>query len=202
MNTAELASRWHRGAQLWTWAPASEHPRLPNRLHRLRAQRRMSTRPATSRSPRAIRRRGTPPRRSRIRIRSLRRRNSPSTAADRGGASRRVAVSRRAELQFGRQASRGGRLRRSSRLYYDECSVVSPERGNNSVVECDLAKVEVAGSNPVSRSNLRSRLQAKVGRPTSHTVHDHATLSPHVARPVQSHPTTGRSLPRGAVAKR
>jgi hypothetical protein len=29
------------------------------------------------------------------------------------------------------------------------------EGGNNSVVECDLAKVEVAGSNPVSRSNLR-----------------------------------------------
>jgi hypothetical protein len=27
--------------------------------------------------------------------------------------------------------------------------------GNNSVVECDLAKVEVAGSNPVSRSILR-----------------------------------------------
>ena len=26
--------------------------------------------------------------------------------------------------------------------------------GNNSVVECDLAKVEVAGSNPVSRSTL------------------------------------------------
>ena len=25
--------------------------------------------------------------------------------------------------------------------------------GNNSVVECDLAKVEVAGSNPVSRSS-------------------------------------------------
>ena len=25
--------------------------------------------------------------------------------------------------------------------------------GNSSVVECDLAKVEVAGSNPVSRSN-------------------------------------------------
>ena len=34
--------------------------------------------------------------------------------------------------------------------------------GNNSVVECDLAKVEVAGSNPVSRSNLRSRSNAKV----------------------------------------
>ena len=29
-----------------------------------------------------------------------------------------------------------------------------PVRGNNSVVECDLAKVEVAGSNPVSRSIL------------------------------------------------
>ncbi len=28
--------------------------------------------------------------------------------------------------------------------------------GNNSVVECDLAKVEVAGSNPVSRSILMS----------------------------------------------
>jgi hypothetical protein len=26
--------------------------------------------------------------------------------------------------------------------------------GSNSVVECDLAKVEVAGSNPVSRSNI------------------------------------------------
>ncbi len=26
--------------------------------------------------------------------------------------------------------------------------------GNNSVVECNLAKVEVAGSNPVSRSML------------------------------------------------
>ena len=26
--------------------------------------------------------------------------------------------------------------------------------GNNSVVECDLAKVEVAGSNPVSRSRI------------------------------------------------
>jgi hypothetical protein len=30
--------------------------------------------------------------------------------------------------------------------------------GNNSVVECDLAKVEVAGSNPVSRSNFYHRL--------------------------------------------
>ena len=36
-------------------------------------------------------------------------------------------------------------------LWYDEHFWVS---GNNSVVECDLAKVEVAGSNPVSRSNF------------------------------------------------
>ena len=28
--------------------------------------------------------------------------------------------------------------------------------GNNSVVECDLAKVEVAGSNPVSRSTPKA----------------------------------------------
>jgi hypothetical protein len=28
--------------------------------------------------------------------------------------------------------------------------------GSNSVVECDLAKVEVAGSNPVSRSRFSS----------------------------------------------
>ena len=43
-----------------------------------------------------------------------------------------------------------------------------PERpvcGNNSVVECDLAKVEVAGSNPVSRSNLRSHVRRRVGCP-------------------------------------
>ena len=30
--------------------------------------------------------------------------------------------------------------------------IISMLSGNNSVVECDLAKVEVAGSNPVSRS--------------------------------------------------
>ena len=31
---------------------------------------------------------------------------------------------------------------------------IFPLSGNNSVVECDLAKVEVAGSNPVSRSKI------------------------------------------------
>ena len=30
--------------------------------------------------------------------------------------------------------------------------VARTKRGNNSVVECNLAKVDVAGSNPVSRS--------------------------------------------------
>jgi hypothetical protein len=48
-------------------------------------------------------------------------------------------------------------------LWYDFDFGQSDRRGcwNNSVVECDLAKVEVAGSNPVSRSNL---LKAKVAR--------------------------------------
>ena len=33
---------------------------------------------------------------------------------------------------------------------------VSPS-GSNSAVECDLAKVEVAGSNPVSRSKVQAK---------------------------------------------
>lgn len=41
------------------------------------------------------------------------------------------------------------RLDRPGSVWYARGSVAS---GNNSVVECDLAKVEVAGSNPVSRS--------------------------------------------------
>ena len=39
-------------------------------------------------------------------------------------------------------------LPRTSFVWYFQGSL----GGNNSVVECDLAKVEVAGSNPVSRS--------------------------------------------------
>ena len=42
----------------------------------------------------------------------------------------------------------GGALNRADPLWYSHCI----KSGNNSVVECDLAKVEVAGSNPVSRS--------------------------------------------------
>src|SRR5579884_3366692 len=34
-----------------------------------------------------------------------------------------------------------------------KCCRIERSSGSNSVVECDLAKVEVAGSNPVSRSN-------------------------------------------------
>jgi hypothetical protein len=49
--------------------------------------------------------------------------------------------------------------------------------GNNSVVECDLAKVEVAGSNPVSRSNLRS-LRASVGKPPSESLTQHSLTAP------------------------
>ena len=37
--------------------------------------------------------------------------------------------------------------------------------GNNSVVECDLAKVEVAGSNPVSRSTSLLSRPALAGNP-------------------------------------
>jgi hypothetical protein len=44
------------------------------------------------------------------------------------------------------------RLKPTPTVWYFEGS-----GGNSSVVECDLAKVEVAGSNPVSRSNNSSR---------------------------------------------
>ena len=43
------------------------------------------------------------------------------------------------------------RLKASRAVWY-----VDRSGGNNSVVECDLAKVEVAGSNPVSRSKISS----------------------------------------------
>jgi hypothetical protein len=41
-------------------------------------------------------------------------------------------------------------LKGTPALWYFSCSA----GGNSSVVECDLAKVEVAGSNPVSRSTF------------------------------------------------
>jgi hypothetical protein len=65
-----------------------------------------------------------------------------------------------------------------SRIAVVDSEVAVPDAsGNNSVVECDLAKVEVAGSNPVSRSTLRrlvcervrvaSQVQAKGARRSS-----------------------------------
>ena len=44
----------------------------------------------------------------------------------------------------------------------------SPASGSSSVVECNLAKVDVAGSNPVSRSNLNSQT-AFPTQPTPYT---------------------------------
>ena len=117
-----------------------------------------------------------------------RRRNRASHAADR---QRRSAP--RGRRRRGVRFARAGRLQPSSRLYYDECSVVRPERGNNSVVECDLAKVEVAGSNPVSA-------------PLPHTAHDHATLSPARSttglEPPHNRSITPRGRRRQAVRQR
>ena len=50
-------------------------------------------------------------------------------------------------------AVRLGFLTHSSGVCYDLDTLVS---GSNSVVECNLAKVDVAGSNPVSRSIFMS----------------------------------------------
>ena len=51
------------------------------------------------------------------------------------------------------RGTRRGLLSARPSVWYFRCS----SSGNNSVVECDLAKVEVAGSNPVSRSIIYSR---------------------------------------------
>ena len=39
--------------------------------------------------------------------------------------------------------------------------IVAPSRGSNSVVECHPSKVDVAGSNPVSRSNFSPFFRGK-----------------------------------------
>ena len=77
---------------------------------------------------------------------------------------------------FRTASGRGSRLKRSPAVWYFRRS-----SGNNSVVECDLAKVEVAGSNPVSRSNF--------------------VLPSHVAQAREACPFPP-SGPIGAVAKR
>ena len=54
---------------------------------------------------------------------------------------------------------------RSNPLWYRNFR--SRVSGNNSVVECDLAKVEVAGSNPVSRSILLPLMRATASAGTA-----------------------------------
>src|SRR6266436_10416741 len=44
--------------------------------------------------------------------------------------------------------------KRIDRAFSSRYNVENPLSGSNSVVECDLAKVEVAGSTPVSRSKV------------------------------------------------
>ena len=55
------------------------------------------------------------------------------------------------------------------------CGAVQSASGNNSVVECDLAKVEVAGSNPVSRSNLVLKRRVRRTRPSKRVAFRDAT---------------------------
>src|SRR5206468_2427084 len=103
-----------------------------------------------------------------------------------------------------RAARRPVGLKANPTVWYVGCS-----GGNNSVVECDLAKVEVAGSNPVSRSNLRSRSHAKVARRSlgegGPPLNRELRLASQVADPRMRfipRPLEGRVLFSGAVAKR
>jgi hypothetical protein len=103
--------------------------------------------------------------------------------ADVGGG----AAQKRACAGSSRLAVPRGRLPRAHLVCYTRR--LQPAGGNNSVVECDLAKVEVAGSNPVSRSIFTC---------ASHPSSAHA---------VDRGPSRGRmpsrdlSIPTGAVAK-
>ena len=54
--------------------------------------------------------------------------------------------------------------------------------GNNSVVECDLAKVEVAGSNPVSRSNFSPGSRGKVVAPERRSPEADSDVDAHPSR--------------------
>ena len=73
-------------------------------------------------------------------------------------------------------------------VVHSEVAVLD-ESGNNSVVECDLAKVEVAGSNPVSRSSLRSReLFASYGWQANLAVVGAQVVTPSFPRLVRSAP--------------
>src|SRR5436309_12948706 len=90
---------------------------------------------------------------------------------------------------------------------YPICSAgynqLRPLSGNNSVVECDLAKVEVAGSNPVSRSrillrsrsiSLRSRRGTQVVRERSAKPLCGSSILPRASNPCNSLPSTAHAL--------
>ncbi len=58
------------------------------------------------------------------------------------------------------RSRRGCPVERSSTVAHPNPSfIINSLSGSNSVVECDLAKVEVAGSNPVSRSSFSPATQ-------------------------------------------
>jgi hypothetical protein len=70
-----------------------------------------------------------------------------------------------ANLRFERRlgGAYAGRVVGGRKAGIVKCAVLS---GSNSVVECDLAKVEVAGSNPVSRSRFFLRLRSSARYPS------------------------------------
>ncbi len=91
------------------------------------------------------------------------------------------------------RASEWRRLRRDRGLprlrRFATLSALHVVGGNNSVVECDLAKVEVAGSNPVSRS---IRLTWRFARRTARFAH---------GRPVRENALSERSESKGSLAR-
>lgn len=68
-------------------------------------------------------------------------------------------------------SQRGSRMRTLDTS--DIASYRGPLRGTNSVVECNLAKVEVVGSNPMSRSKMPTK--TAVSRPSARWPHTEVT---------------------------
>ena len=71
--------------------------------------------------------------------------------------------------------------------------------GNNSVVECNLAKVDVEGSNPFSRSNVASLLESGKAAPKRSGLVP-ASTNPRDSRPSATNPS--RSSITGPVTRR
>ena len=74
-------------------------------------------------------------------------------------------VSTRSPLGPGETPGEQKDLTRDIGLYY----IRATKGGNNSAVECNLAKVEVAGSNPVSRSMFKLNRKRSVHEDDSRT---------------------------------